>query len=366
MAHTVSIIFLMASFIVSILLISIGTSTVVGLKEAALLKENATPKNALEITYSFSNKTSFDKHLKIINSISENSGVMITGNYLYFNQDKLKYPLTAIFFQKESKWNYPYYNGRYFSTDEIKDGSNVVLIGKELIKFTHSINGENYLGIEGTEYEVIGIIGIKDKYSPWDSRILMPLTSVPQSTRSTIESNSCSLILYNDSKLPMDDFKVIKEQIIHMDKDASIIANELNANRQNAIVDLITHQDTLMIYSFLIYIIALINLINITAYWINERRYEIGVRKACGHNNYHISMMLFSEMFLVLLISCFIALSIQVILNLVLSNIFNYPLGLTFINCITAIIVTLLTSIATTMVPIIKSMSIQPIEIIGK
>lgn len=365
-AHTVSIIFLIVSFVISILLISIGTSAVVSLKESAIIKENATPKNALGITYSFSTKKSFDEQLRILTNISKNSGLMIPGNYLFFAEDKLKHPLTAIFFQEDSKWTYPYYDGRYFDINEIKAGSNVILIGKNLLKFTYISNGKRYLRIEGTKYEVIGTIGIKNKYSTWDSRLLMPLTSVPQSIKSRIESNSSSIILYNDLKFPIDDFNVIKDEIINTDKDASITATELDTNQQNIILDLLTRQDTLLMYSLFIYFTALINLINITSYWINGRRYEIGVRKAFGHNNYQISIMLFAEMFLVLIISCFIALFIQTILNQVFNNLFDYPLGLTYINGIIAIVITLITSIATSLIPIIKAFTIQPIEIIKK
>lgn len=365
-AHKISIIFLIASFVISILLISIGTSVVVALKESALIKENASPKNALEITYGFSKKISFDEQLRILTNISKNSGLMIPGNHLFIAGDKLKHPLTAIYFQKESKWTYPYYDGRYFDINEIKAGANVILIGKNLLGFTRIKNNKRYLTIEGAEYEVIGVIGVNNKYSAWDSRLLMPLASLPPSIKSTIESNSTSIILYNDLKPPLDDFNAIKNEIISVDSEASIFARESNTNQQNIMLDLLTRQDTLFMYSILIYIIALINLVNITSFWINGRRYEIGVRKAFGHNNYHISIMLFSEMFLILIISVLIALTIQVILSQFFSAILDYPLGLTVYNGIIAIIISLITSIATSIIPIIKAFRIQPVEIMKK
>ncbi|ACL21820.1 protein of unknown function DUF214 [Desulfitobacterium hafniense DCB-2] len=365
-AHTVSIIFLLIGFIVSILLISIGTSAVLGLKQAAIMKENATPQNALAMTYAFSKKSSFDDHLEIIKNISVNSGVMVANHSLYFNEDQSKHPLTAIFFQEESKWTYPYYDGRYLKTSEINQGASVILIGKNLLGLTHKKDGIKYLDIEGEEYEVIGLIGVKNQYTTWDSRILMPLTSVPESTRSEIESSGCTMILYNDEKLPMDDFNTLKDKILQVDKDAMITAEELNPGSEKIIIDLFAQKDSLVIFTLLVYVIALINLVNITSYWINDRRYEIGVRKAFGHTNLQVAMMLFSEMFLVLLTGCIIALVLHMLLNQILSNMLDYPSTVTYVNWLTAIIFTMASSLAATIIPIVKSMKIQPIEIMRK
>jgi putative ABC transport system permease protein len=366
-AHTVSLVFLLIGFIISILLISLGTSAVLGLQQAKIIKENATPRHALSMTYGFSKKIDFNTQIELIKRISGNSGVIVGNQYLYLNGSTQKYSLTAIFYQAECQWTYPYYDGRYFKPAEINQGANVVLIGQDLLGFTHQENDRTYLEIEGQAYEVIGCIGVKDQFTTWDSRILMPLTSVPESTRSEIETTGCAMILFNDKQLPMEDFYTLRDTIIGMDTDAVILANELSADQENILLTLLLQQDTLVTFTLLMYVIALINLVNITSYWIDDRRYEIGVRKAFGHNNLQIAVMLFSEMLLVLLTGCIIAIGLHLLLQQTLRGILEgYPLTVTYANWLTAISFTLASSLAATLLPIVKAMKIQPIEIMRK
>jgi ABC-type transport system, involved in lipoprotein release, permease component len=346
---------------ISILFISIGTSFIVQLQEINTIKGEAMPEKALEVQYQVNNAT-FNTHLNILKNLSEGSGAIISNNDVYLDRLKMSKAFSAIFFNGVTEWSYPFYDGRYFTKADMDLGSKVVLIGKKLHQYTEQENNKTFLTIEGMKYEVIGTIGMKGRETSWDNTLIMPLTSIPESTKSKIEKSSIEMILYNDQVLPINDFKLIKESIMNYDHNALVEVGEFQSGSPNILLKLITQKDTLVIFSILLYIVALINSLNISSLWITNRTYEIGVRKAFGHSNRNIAVMLFLEMMTIISFCSLIALLIQIIIGKI-SSLISYPL--TIDNGITAVCFTLITSIAASIIPIIKSLKIQPIETIN-
>ena len=118
--------------------------------------------------------------------------------------------------------------------------------------------------------------------------------------------------------------------------------------------------------TLIVFIFAIINMMNISIYWIEDRRREIGIRKAFGIDNAHIAYMLFFEIFSVCLIATVIGLGAQLIINCILGKISNYVLGLTLSNILSGIATSFITSLFTVLIPIIYSLKVKPIEIIKK
>ncbi|WP_333860503.1 ABC transporter permease [Clostridium sp.] len=367
-AHPIATIFLIFGYIISIILISFGTSNMVELKQLALERTEGAPKNALVVNLALGKKYSFDKILSIFEGMSEDTSVIFTNIYTYIDSSDSNqlYPISAELFYSKPNWTYPIYSGRYYDVKDIETAAKVTLIGKDLDKYTYKKNYKKYLKIYGEEYEVIGLIGKNKTDTPWDSRVLLPISSIPKMIRSEFETSGViNCILHNNNITPTDDYNMIKRNVLSYNPNAIIQVSELES-KNDVIANVVGNNDMLLYISVLIYLISLINSINITSYWINDRKFEIGVRKAFGHTNFNIASLLFLEIILINLVSCLLSLLIQLILNCFTENILGYTTKVYVTNFIISLIVIFVSSFITSIIPIYKSLKIEPIEVINK
>ncbi|WP_326831095.1 ABC transporter permease [Anaerosalibacter bizertensis] len=79
----------------------------------------------------------------------------------------------AGWFGENSKWNPPLLEGRYYTREEILKRKNVVVIGQNLKKYMND-DGKT-IGIYGKNYEVVGVVGLKDRPLKWDMFIFFSL-----------------------------------------------------------------------------------------------------------------------------------------------------------------------------------------------
>lgn len=365
-AHPVATILILFSYVISILIISIGTSSVVHIKQTALERTEGSPKNALVVNCSVSNKIKFKQYIDTFNKINRKSNLIFLNMRSYIdnaNKDML-FDVTGELFKEMPDWTYPLLKGRYYNTKEVEKGSKVVLIGKDLEKYITNYKNEKSIKIDGEKYKVIGIIGKNNKSTPWDSRLFMPITSISDLCKmELLENGSFNFILHNTKNSTLDDCNNIKRNFLNIDKQANFNVSELE-NKDDTIANIFGNNVFLIFIGILIFVISLINTINITYYWINERKIEIGIRKAFGHTNLNISSLLFNEMLSIGIISCIISLSIQCILNLFFDKICNFSIKLTVENFIFAFIAVIIATFITSIIPIYKALKIQPIDIL--
>lgn len=362
--HPVGMSFLVFGYIISLLLISIGTTSLVQMKELALAKTQGAPKNALTINANIDRKLIFEEYIGMFKDIKKDSNILFSDTRTYIDKaEKNKsYDIIYEFFTQKPDWTYPVLTGRYYTADDIKLAKKVVLIGKDLDKYTVNVNNTKNIVIAGENYEVIGLIGTKGKITTWDSKIFMPITSISElSKRELLDTRSLNCIIYNSNTSTLDDSNKIKENILKLDGKASISINELSS-KDNIIANSLGNKDKLILVSVLIFIISLINSINITSYWINDRKKEIAIKKAFGHTNFGISRMLIIEMLCMNLMSCIISLLLQYIVDLFMDNVANIAISISIENFVVAVFIVLISSIVTSIIPIYKSLKIQPVE----
>ena len=114
--------------------------------------------------------------------------------------------------------------------------------------------------------------------------------------------------------------------------------------------------------SVLVYIFSIINCINLTSYWINKRRYEIGVRKAFGQTNFDIIYLLFKEMLIISVFSYILSLIIQLFLKLFFTEIIGMQIEISVTHFLTSAFFVLLSSVLTVIIPALKSIKMQPVD----
>jgi ABC-type antimicrobial peptide transport system permease subunit len=70
------------------------------------------------------------------------------------------------------------------------------------------------------------------------------------------------------------------------------------------------------ILGILLYLFAIINVTIVSYYWINVRKREIAIRKAFGHTNIQIILMLIKEFFLIIGVAAIIAILVQILVQI--------------------------------------------------
>lgn len=192
----------------------------------------------------------------------------------------------------------------------------------------------------------------------------MPLTSIPDKYKKERLKKDVPFIfnVYSNFNPVTDDVQKIQAHIRKYDANADISTTP-NEDNEDPVLDYYLRNDILFL-AFIVYILALINSVNLTSFWIKDRKIEIGIRKAFGYSNLRISLLLFKELVIFSMVSCLISFLIQFIISLFVNNVLEFSTELSTGNYITAIIFVFFTSLATVIIPSIKTLSVQPVEAI--
>lgn len=363
--NPISVVILLLGLVISMLMLSFCISFFTKLKSLRDDKNLNAPPNALmfSINLNDDNIVPIENIIREIKFQNVNTGSIV--NNILVNIDKAPvdsyFQVSAEQFMGDTNWHYPIVEGRYYSIEEVGVGLKVALIGNGLKKYMDCRNGKNFIKIFGEEYEVIGIVGIEDKESLWDERVFMPVKALPLVNKEKMQGGNVSLIFYNSDNNTYDEIKNFHDRILKNWPKAEITEVK-PIETENLTKNAIVNTDSLLFIGVLVYIISVINAINIVSFWIEQRRYEIGVRKAFGHSNMQIAYLIFQEILGIAIVSCIIALLIQILIGVFINNVLGYTLELYATNLVTGAIGTLSTALITSSFPIVKSLKVQPIK----
>ncbi len=368
-SYPVPTFFLMIGFVISLLLISFGTSSFVQLKNMAETRNNNVPPHGVAMSLLIGEGSfQFDKWLDSLDQLEDDTGLIFTGlNGFLDNADpNQKISLRAEWFKSDLNWKYILMDGRYYSPKEVMNAQPVVLLGKDLQKYSVREGARDIVMVSGRKYEVIGILGKANEKTNWDNTIVMPVTALPEETKGSIESSrAISMILHKESKMPMSELSLLENDLKVAYNGSQLQAEEVQKELDYLSMAL-TNPDFVQVLSVLVYVLALINSVNVTSFWMNERKYEIGVRKAFGHTNFTIMKLLMAEMLLLISISAVVGIGIHLALSVWVGSIAEYTTQFYLENIIVALIFVALSTLFTVIIPALKCIKLQPIEALKK
>lgn len=357
--------FMIFGFIISMLMISFNASYIFELQRLNKDKLRNAPPNALAfgLNLNANKEITADDISNILRSVKESSGIILNSMVVNIDSSGINnyFPVSGEWFSSETDWHYPLVEGKYYSVDDLQQKLKVVLLGKDLKKYTYMKNRKCYIKLFQEEYEVRGFIGFIDKKSLWDSRVFIPALSLPKPLNERLLGGNFNFILYSKKDYTSI---VVQDLLLNTQKtwnNASV--SNIEAIKTDNISDKVFSNMDLMIgVGFLVYIVSIINSVNIVSFWVEQRRFEIGIRKAFGHSNINISMLLFCEILGISVVSCMTALVIQFFIGLLIKDIMGHSIRLYIQNIFIASLAVLITSLVTSLLPIIKSLKMQPTE----
>ncbi|EJL47478.1 hypothetical protein BAG01nite_19470 [Brevibacillus agri] len=359
-AHPVTTALIILGLTISIVLISIGISSVRNTHLLIQQQVHYAPQNATKIELELSDKQDVRALFKVFDGISDQTGVILDRAKMFHNG--LMAPVTPEYWTKQVVQRFPLETGRYLNVTDIIHGEKVALVGKARGKDVRTKNGKPYILLDNEEYEVIGIIGVKGKTTKAiDYKIVIPATSLSSTLLSKLQSaKTIPFLIHNSYTDTYADEKQIKQNAKRLFPEATCTASPYGETE--GIVA--PNRGSEIYISIMVYALAIINAINLTAFWIQERKYEIGIRKAFGYSNADIVSMLFWEMCVINLIAVVIGFSIQWMIRSLLSKWLDYPVEITSTTIFAAILFVFATAFVTTAIPSSKALKIQPVEAI--
>lgn len=361
--HSLTFIFLVVVYMMALLIISIGITQNNEVKRLALERTEGEPKNQLSVTVNLTD-IKFDQICSAFNKIQNNSLIRTetAGQVKTLSDDNEFFTITYEFFKENPDWTYPLLSGRYYTSEDLENCHKVVLIGKDLENKIQTTENKKFITVERETYEVIGIIGKKES-SPWDNSIFMPLTAISQGgKREFIEQQMINFKILNSNGDTYSDYLKIAEELKKI-KDDIIINAEDTKNSEDLVANVTSSEIT--IETYLMYILAVINAANISFMWTEERKYEIGIKKAFGHENKKIALNIFKENMAITIFSCILGLLIQFILYETIQNKSTLYLKLGIENYILGIIFVTISTILSSILAVYKTFKISPRDIIS-
>lgn len=362
-------IFLIFGLTLSILIVSIVTGFTY---EYLLIRDNnsdiAPPNGKIYTFYSESNQRfGADVMKQLFDGVRKETGAIWNEAVVQLDKKEVNHlsSLNAEWFTQDDGWHYPLVSGRYYTAKEIKEGEKVALIGTDLEECVRKDNKKQYIDISGEAYEVLGIVGIENEVSQWDSMVFMPCTALPDviTREYTFTSIFESLLLYNEAGDLKKDKAMLQKNGAKIDSKFEIRAGDTQKDDIFLMVNLMRDKNPMVfLLGFLGYFVVLIYAVNIVIFWLEKRHYEIGLRKAFGYTDKEIAKLIFEEMFGLAILSCIIAIGIQAVLGKVIGRISMYTLKLYIPNIITALVVVVLTAFLTSIWPVIRTLKIPPAD----
>jgi len=262
-------------------------------------------------------------------------------------------------------------NGRNFSMQEAFDGSNVALIGAEMVPkmFPKEVDPiGKLLSIGSGKYRVIGIL--KSKGSGFgetgDRLVFLPFTNVRQyfarpnmNFRISVHPNTAQLM---DAATGEAEgvFRNIRGLNVNDDTDFII---EKSDNLVNILLDNIKYVTmAATIIGVITLLGAAIGLMNILLVTVAERTREIGIRKAMGANSHTIRQQFLIESIVIGQLGGVLG----IILGILAGNGISLFIGSAFIVpwdwIIGGVSVCLLVSFASGVIPAVKAAKLDPID----
>ncbi|MGL5614636.1 MAG: FtsX-like permease family protein [Sarcina sp.] len=306
-------------------------------------------------------------HEKMIDSLElVNGDFRIRSSFEYFEIEGIKNREVNIAEYFTGNWEntYPMIAGEFYTKEQIKNKEKVVLLGKNIAnKYSKKINDS--INIDKENYKIIGIVGYQNKKSVFDDSIFTPITAI-----SEMEKNVFGSIPYKNfyisgkekyQTIELNDLiNILKEKDEKVDL---LIAKELDKT-ENGVSDSIYMNLGMVLIVIAITVFAILNIILINYFWIKDRRFEIGIRKAFGIKNKYIILLLLSEILSIMIVSSLLTIIINLLISIIVNKWYEYNLYFNIYNILAIIIFNILISIVISIVPIIKAIKIEPIEIV--
>ncbi|MBN1069562.1 ABC transporter permease [Clostridium botulinum] len=314
--------FIILSIISILLFVIIITGNINKAYDSILEFDNQFTNNAIGI--SFDDKLENREILNRISIIEQNKNIIVRFTCNVFDYDSNYIGdsnCEGIYFSEDFNNSYNLISGRFFNKNDFEENNNLVVIGKDMLKYTKIEGEKSYLLNGESKFEVIGVVGKEGISTMYDDKIIFNLKYIFNNKYFATKD------LWS-----VDSTTLSKQQLIDIVKkvDQSItIKGTVIEKRPNPLGDAINQSKELIIAVLGIIFCAIFTLFISLYNWLDFIKLEIGIRQCNGATRSNIMIIILRRYLIYSCISFITSLLIYYLLHITnFGGLFDYK-----INC---------------------------------
>lgn len=215
----------------------------------------------------------------------------------------------GVYFSGNKSPKVPILEGRYFSKEDFNKNEKLAVVGREKAKICVEKDGKKYFSDDSGEYLVIGVMGYKEKNTTLDYVVHFNLNSIYNNPEVDFSSGNYSIDSGKDTKETVKKFQAIIRKRFPLARITTYKNEEVNSS----LGSLLTNAMGANMIIILIVTCISLNTISLTTNWINQKRKELGIRKAYGGTDKQIRRRILIEYEIVITFSFLLGFIISVI-----------------------------------------------------
>lgn len=276
----------------------------------------------------------------------------LKGNYILIKETSGFSDYKSIFIKGKCDNKPEMIEGRFFKEEDFNKDNKYTVIGKNLLENLVDEDGKKYYSIEGSYYEVIGVMGNSKEDTPYDNYVYVNLDSLLEKDGSYL--NGKFII---DGRLNSNN---LFEEITEKYKDTSMSVKKVN--RTSSLTEDIIKDNIASKTKYIIEIVCVlvINTFLITEYWIKDRDKEMGIRRVVGATKMQISIRILRELMIIGLISYLTGYLLFLGVTYIMDGYLHFYIE----TMIYVLLIVMTSSLLASFVPIIKANKMEPSEVI--
>jgi putative ABC transport system permease protein len=324
--------FVFLGFLVAMLCLSFGVSFFKNYYDYYKDKEEISKKtNIVNIT--FNQNITLENLSKKMTKV-EGSIKFTSGDFMYSIDNRRIYVDGIYSTGQLSKDDYPLKEGRYLSKNETASTKKVAMIGFLLKDNCKKIDNKYFIEVEGEKYEVVGFIGRKTM-SYWNNNIIVPINALPKKYSLQQAATIPFVFFNNNNNVYINNLKFDLKDIL---KDINIdnVSNEVTVTK---IIDI---EKSFYTSIGILIIIAIINILNFSNYWVESLKKSMAVQRVVGASSFDILIFIFKQVFIIALIALGCTFILHIWLESILSKVFMVQMQINLINLVIAFIFSIL------------------------
>lgn len=230
-----------------------------------------------------------------------------------------------------------------------------IIVGKEIRDHVGTLKVFN------KKYHINGIAG-KSTGDEYNYKLFFSLNHLPVQITEEISRQNALQIIVRSNKDPTKEIDHFVSQIKQQNKLVNLkIVNEKNnykkeKNTRGGVTEVLS-------YPYKLFLIALINCMIVSYFWIYLKKKEISLRKALGASNINLFSFIYSQLFICTVLAAIFSLFIQWLLSKFSNHILNstsYNISLSPLHFTLSILISLVISFITSIMPFSFIMKIEP------
>lgn len=392
------IILLLTGYMIGILVVSLGISGINEARENTLISTSGNPKHIslIQITANQQSKLLHDNIVGIISELAKTVEVQVLNSDIVKIEENISLmpKVVPLMYSELPEWQAPILFGRHLKPEETLGSEQKVVIGKELynIIFPYSNISNSSITIGGDKYRVIGVVGKKSRATQFDYIVYMPLKSIPNSYKKKLLSKSDTVLInsndsssnvsHNSGTIGNSTKDEVLSLAIRKNGEAPVkevellkgLFKEYSGNNVNFMTgslpeanneDLVANVIFVITIGGIILSVTVINVMNLSLFWILDRRREFAIKKALGATDGVIIKSILLELLSITVVAAILAVFIHVLIQVTFYSLFQsvgISMTISWLNWLVAILVAIICGIITSVTPVKAVLKMEVVE----